>query len=755
MERTPSDNAHLASLVAGTTGPTRDVPSARDVHDVPWLSPDDWIELARLMLVSRAIDEIEENELVPAGKVVYACATRGHELAQILLGFALDHPRDGVSLYYRSRAFALSCGLSTHEAFSAALAKAGSFNGGRDAGAIFVLLPNRDYGGPRRARATVIPAVGDVGAQFSPAAGWAHAVVYRQRLLKQRDWAGAIGVAIGGDGSVATNGFWAALNIVTTYSLPYLFFIEDNGYSISVPSGLQTPGGNIASNLAAFGNLTVLDGDGTDPVEAATKIRQAVTHVRTGSPCLLRLSVPRLNGHSHYDTQAYKSADQKQKDWARDPLPKLRSFLAERRILSLEQWDELAAGAQREAAQARDAAMAEPEPPTAEADWYVFHDPDRPQIVGGLSSDELLPRFESIMPQGPMSSRGMGGFSIPPPSMSGPLSMRGSESMSSITLNAAIRRTLETELRSNPRVVLFGEDVGPMGGLYGTTTSLQTRFGAERVFDTSLSEEGIIGRAVGMALSGLFPVSEIQARKYVEPAMDQLTNCASMRWRTAGKFAAPMVVRMPCGCGPKAGDPFHAVTGEGILAHTSGLRVAFPCNAEDAVGLLRSALRGNDPTVFLEHRALLYAPIAKRLYPGDQYMVPFGLARIVQPGDELTVVTWGETVYRCVSAAEELPNSIEIIDLRTIVPWDKEAVLKSVHKTRRCLIAHEETMICGFGAEIAATLAQEAFFDLDAPVLRVASNDHPTPYNTTLIRATAPTTEKIRAQMRRLLSSNF
>lgn len=327
--------------------------------------------------------------------------------------------------------------------------------------------------------------------------------------------------------------------------------------------------------------------------------------------------------------------------------------------------------------------------------------------------------------------------------------------MSSITLNAAIRRTLETELRANPRVVIFGEDVGPMGGLYGTTTSLQTRFGAERVFDTSLSEEGIIGRAVGMALSGLLPVPEIQARKYVEPAMDQLTNCASMRWRTAGKFAAPMVVRMPCGCGPKAGDPFHAVTGEGILAHTAGLRVAFPCNAEDAVGLLRSALRGNDPTVFLEHRALLYAPIAKRFYPGDQYMVPFGLARIVQQGDELTIVTWGETVYRCLNAAEELPNSIEIIDLRTIVPWDKETVLRSVRKTRRCLIAHEETMTCGFGAEIAASLAQEAFFDLDAPIVRVASNDHPTPYNTTLIRATAPTAEKIRLQIRKILGSNF
>lgn len=755
MEHTPSDTAHPAPFVAGTAGQTRDVPSARELHDVSWLSPADWIELARLMLTSRLIDEIEESELIPAGKIVYACAARGHELAQILLAFALDHPRDGASLYYRSRPFALASGLSTAEAFSSSLAKAGSFNGGRDAGAIFVLLPNRDYTGPRRARATVIPAAGDVGAQFSPAAGWAQAVVYRQRLLRQRDWAGAISVAIGGDGSVATNGFWAALNIVTTYSLPYLFFIEDNGYSISVPSSLQTPGGNIAANLASFSNLTVLDGDGTDPVDAALKIKQAVTHVRMGSPCLLRLSVPRLNGHSHYDTQTYKSAEQKQKDQARDPLPKVKALLAERNILSPEQWDALAESVRKEVIEARDAALAEPEPPQAQADWYVFHDPDHPQLVGGMVGDEVLPRFESMMPQGPMSSRGLSGLSMPPPSMAGPSSMRGAESMAALTLNTAIRRTLEVELKTNPRVVIFGEDVGPMGGLYGTTTSLQTRFGAERVFDTSLSEEGIIGRAVGMALSGLLPVPEIQARKYVEPAMDQLTNCASMRWRTAGKFAAPIVVRMPCGCGPKAGDPFHAVTGEGILAHTAGLRVAFPSNAEDAVGLLRSALRGNDPTVFLEHRALLYAPIAKRFYPGDQYMVPFGLARVLQPGDELTVITWGETVYRCLSAAEEVTGSIEIIDLRTIVPWDKETVLKSVRKTRRCLIAHEETMTCGFGAEIAAFLVQEAFYELDAPILRVASNDHPTPYNTTLIKATAPTPEKIQAAMRKLLSSKF
>ena len=724
----------------------------QSTQDSEWLKPADWVEVARLMLTSRALDDLEETELMPQGKVVYAAAARGHELAQILLGLSLEHPRDGATLYYRSRPFAMACGLSTEEAMASAMAKAGSFNGGRDAGAIFAVLPNRNYSGPRRGHATLLPGVGDVGAQYSPAAGWAHAIVYRQKVLKQEEWSGAMAVALGGDGSVATNGFWAALNIVTTYSLPYLFFIEDNGYSISVPSYLQVPGGNIAENLASYKHLKIIEGDGTDPRDAPAKIAKAVAYVRDGMPCLLRLTMPRLNGHSYYDTQSYKTTEQKNREKERDPMPRVKAFLAERGILSTSGWDALAEDVRQEVLRARDAAIAQPDPDPSTTQHFVFFDPDKPQLIGGLNPEEQVARYESLFPAGPMSIRG---GSMGPNSAAGPMSMRGAESMSAVTLNAAIKKTLEVELRSNPRLVIFGEDVGPMGGLYGTTTSLQTRFGSERVFDTSLSEEGIIGRATGMALAGLMPVPEIQARKYVEPATDQLTNCGSMRWRTAGKFAAPMVIRMPCGSGPKAGDPFHAVTGEGVFAHTAGLRVAFPSNAEDAVGLLRSALRGNDPTIFLEHRALLYAPIARRFYPGDQFMIPFGLAKIVQEGEDLTVVTWGETVFRCIAAAEELPQRIEIIDLRTIVPWDKTAVLRSVRKTRRCLIAHEETLTCGFGAEIAATLAQEAFFDLDAPVCRVAMPDHPTPYNTTLLKSVAPTAERIRAEMKRLLSANF
>jgi 2-oxoisovalerate dehydrogenase E1 component len=313
----------------------------------------------------------------------------------------------------------------------------------------------------------------------------------------------------------------------------------------------------------------------------------------------------------------------------------------------------------------------------------------------------------------------------------------------------AVKRTLEAELIANPRLLIFGEDVGVKGGVHGATTDLQMKYGADRVFDTSLNEDGIIGRSAGLALAGLRPVPEIQFRKYADPAMEQINNIGTLRWRTGGKFAAPIVVRVPTGFGRKTGDPWHSVSGEAVHAKSLGWRIAIPSNAEDAVGLLRTALRGNDPTFFYEHRALLDTAPARRPYPGDDYVLPFGVANIVRSGDELTVVTWGAMVHRCVEAAEGR-GSIEIIDLRTIVPWDKSTVLQSIAKTGKCLIVHEDGITGGFGAEIAATIAQEAFFDLDAPIVRVATLDTPIPYNATLMHAVTPTVEKIQAEMERL-----
>jgi 2-oxoisovalerate dehydrogenase E1 component len=300
-----------------------------------------------------------------------------------------------------------------------------------------------------------------------------------------------------------------------------------------------------------------------------------------------------------------------------------------------------------------------------------------------------------------------------------------------------VRRTLEHELSVNPRVLVFGEDVGQKGGVHAATMGLQEKFGTSRVFDTSLSEEGIIGRAVGMAAAGLMPVPEIQFRKYADPAAEQLNDCGTMRWRTANRFAAPMVVRIPGGFF-KCGDPWHSQSNEVQWLHGLGWRVAMPSNAEDAVGLLRAALRGNDPTIFFEHRSLLDGRWSRRAYPGDEFTVPFGKASLLRTGTAATVISWGAMVERCEQALERTQIPADLLDLRTLSPWDREATLASVRKTGRCLIVHEDTLTAGFGAEIAAVLAKEAFFDLDAPIERLAMPDVPSPHSPVLLDAVLP-----------------
>jgi len=322
---------------------------------------------------------------------------------------------------------------------------------------------------------------------------------------------------------------------------------------------------------------------------------------------------------------------------------------------------------------------------------------------------------------------------------------------SRINMLTAIRRTLDVELASNSKMVVFGEDVGPKGGVHGATLGLQEKYGAARVFDTSLSEEGIIGRAVGMAVAVLLPVAEIQFRKYADPAAEQLNDCGTMRWRTHNRFAAPMVVRMPGGFF-KCGDPWHSQTNEVAWVHGVGWRVAVPCNAEDAVGLLRTALRGNDPTIFFEHRAMLDGAWSRRPYPGDDFVVPFGVARVVRPGTELTVVTWGAMVERCEQAAAASGVDTEVLDLRTLSPWDKSAVLASVNKTRRCVIVHEDNLTAGFGAEIAAVLAKDAFFNLDAPIERLTMPDIPSPHSPVLLEVAVPSVARITRTIQQVAS---
>ncbi|MFO7678904.1 MAG: thiamine pyrophosphate-dependent enzyme, partial [Chloroflexota bacterium] len=424
----------------------------------------DWHEVARLALASRFIDELEEEELVPAGLVTYQFSARGHELGQLLLSQLLDRPLDCASAYYRSRPFLFGCGLTLAEALTADMARAGSVSDGRDVGVVFNL--------PRRGRATVLPMAADVGSQFTPGAGWAQAIQYRQEVLGE-DVAQSIAVVFAGDGAVAANGFWAALTMATTLNLPLLFVIENNDYAISVKGSKQTPGQNIAQNLASFQNLQIWDGSGTVPAETAVLVHEAVGFVREArKPALLHLTVPRLSGHSSVDNQAYKSEAERAAEWQRDPIPALKSYLVPA-LMDEAAWDSLVQEVKQSLAEARQIAEATPPAEPASVTRFVLSEPGFPQQVGGLAGEGIEMKGGTAVPQPPDPRR--------------------------INFIEAIRRTLDVELALNPRCLLFGEDVGLKGGVHAATQGLQSKYGEGRVFDTSLSEEGIIGRAVGMA----------------------------------------------------------------------------------------------------------------------------------------------------------------------------------------------------------------------------------------------------------------
>jgi 2-oxoisovalerate dehydrogenase E1 component len=677
-----------------------------------------WRRIAYQTLVSRALDDVEEatnknKATVPREHLVlYQFSARGHEMAQVILGSMLDHAYDGAGAYYRSRPFLLSLGLSIEDALASPLGRVGGFSGGRDIGVVCNLA--------RRDAPIVLPMSGDVGSQYTPTAGWAQAIRYHRDVLGNAGYDGSIAVALGGEASVATNGFWSALTMATTLRLPMLFYVEDNGLGISVRGDMQTPGGNIAENLASFGNLFVRDGDGTDPLTASKLLDEVVRHVRGGrGPALIRLTVPRLSSHSGPDNQlGYRTEAEIAADWTRDPLPRLRALFAPA------EWEAIERDVRSDVDEALTRARKRAAPDASTVRQYVYAEPGG-DTLGGLSDAEIA---------------ALGGTT------------EKHEEGSPVRFAEAVRRTLAHELEVNPKVLVFGEDVGVKGGVHLVTEGLQKRFGATRVFDTSLSEEGIIGRSVGMAISGLMPVAEIQFRKYADPATEQLNNTGTMRWRTNNQFAAPIVVRMPGGFGKDVGDPWHSLSSEVTWAHAIGWQVLVPSNAADAVGLLRSAMRSKNPSIFFEHRSLLMTSDGSARYPGDEYIVPLGRASRLREGKDLTLVTWGAMVHRCVPAAERFGDRVDLLDLRTIAPWDKQAVLESVTKTGRCLIVHEDTITAGFGAEIAAVVAQDAFWWLDAPVERMAVEDVPMPYHENLLGAVLPDADRIAGAIERLLA---
>jgi 2-oxoisovalerate dehydrogenase E1 component len=670
-----------------------------------------WLRILERAFISRAMDDLEiSKEYRPnpdrphEGKLRFQFSAKGHEISQLIAAALLNHPHDGASVYYRSRPLMLGVGLSPFEAFASVMHKLEGVSGGRDIGVVF---NHRQPDG-----VTVLPASGDVGAQFTPAVGWAQAVQYRATELRQTDYAGAIGLAHAGDGSTSTNGFWSALNIAAPRHLPYVMLIEDNRYALSVPWRYQTAGPSIVDNIAGFHDLDIHSVEGGDIPALYAALAQAISRARQGGAQLVHVKVPRLTGHNWQDPAAYKSAEEKADDVRRDPLPRLIAYLQEAHGVSPVRIQEM-----------QDAATAFVRE-QAEAAWNAGHDPQ--------PDDATTHLFAAVSPMPETAPQTAG---------------------QRLTMQQAIRQTLEDEMAHDPTILLFGEDVAAFGGVHRATDGLQTRFGEARVFDTSLNEEGIVGRSTGMAVNGLRPVPEIQFRKYADPAHEQITDAGSLRWRTHGRFHAPIVLRMPVGYQLMGGDPWHAVCGEAVFAHLPGWQIAYPSTVPDAVGLLRTALRGEDPVMFLEHRLLYRLREANAPYPGADYQVPFGRARQVRPGRDVLIVTWGETVYRALEAANALaPQGIEteILDLRTIVPWDQDAVFAAVRRIGKVLIVHEDTLTCGFGAELAAQIAEHAFSYLDAPIARVATADVPSPCHDQLFNAIMPTTAKVRAALEQL-----
>ena len=705
------------------------------------LSPRQLVEIYRLMLLSRRVDD-REILLKRQQKIYFQISGAGHEALGVGAALAMRPGYDWFFPYYRDRALCLALGFTPAEMLLQAVGAATDpASGGRQMPAHYGSRALNIVSVSASTSTQVLHAVGcaEAGRYFSQYPEAAAKAEGDYRAFRDVTFHGdEVAYASVGEGSTSQGEFWEAMNTASNKKLPVVFCVQDNGYAISTPVEVSMPGGNISRLVANFPNFHFAEVDGTDAEASFRAFQAAVAYCRAGhGPAFVHGHCVRAYSHSlSDDDRLYRTQAEREADALRDPLAKMQMRLLREGILTAEEITALEQSLDQEVAEAAELALQAPLP-----------------VVEGVTrhvcSEDLDPTSSAFATEEVAA----------PGTVAGGKAGRA-PSTEPRTMADLINACLHDEMRRDPRIVVFGQDVADAsreaalaevkgkGGVFKLTAGLQSEFGSDRVFNSPLAEANIVGRAIGYAVRGMKPVVEIQFFDYIWPAYHQIHNeLALMRWRSNGQWACPVVLRVPIGGYLTGGAIYHSQSGESLFTHIPGLRVVFPSNALDANGLLRTAIRCDDPVLFLEHKRLYRETHDRAPYPGPEFAIPFGKARIVRPGADLTLVTYGALVPRSLQAAERARREhnidVEIIDLRTLNPYDWEAIADSVKKTSRVIVAHEDMLSWGYGAEIAARIGDELFDYLDTPVRRVGALDTFVAYQPILEDAILPQPETI------------